>query len=119
MNLPLHCSRILTAICRLQGDADRVLFLAFDLLKKPLTVNELPVMAGLASVWPLPLARRRGVKLIDNRTVLLKGLEQQPLSYTLEVLVTTMMQGLEPKAHGNVSLLYSWLPSGAGNSGRN
>ena len=98
-----HCSRILTAICRLQGDADRVLFLAFDLLKKPLTINELPVMAGLASVWPLPLARRRGVKLIDNHTVLLKGLEQQPLSYTLEVLVTTMMQSEEAKAHGNVS----------------
>ena len=60
-------------------------------------------MAGLASVWPNPLARRRGVKLVDNRTVVLKGLEQQPLSYTLEVLVTSMMQSSESKAHGNVS----------------
>ena len=101
--LPPYCSRILTAICRLQGDADRVLFLAFDLLKKPLTVNELPVIAGIASVWPIPLARRQGVKLIDNHVVLLKGLEQQALSYTLEVLVMTMMQNDNSNAHGNVS----------------
>ena len=67
-------------------------------------------MAGLASVWPLPLARRRGVKLIDNRTVLLKGLEQQPLSYTLEVLVSAMMQSEELKAHGNVSYTHKLRP---------
>jgi hypothetical protein len=75
-------------------------------LKKPLTINELAVMAGLASAWPLPLARRRGVKLFDNHhTLLLKGLEQQPLSYTLEVLVMTMMQSGESKGHGNVSCM--------------
>ena len=63
-------------------------------------------MAGLASVWPLPLARRRGVKLLDiQRTLLLKGLEQQPLSYTLEVLVMAMMRSEESKGHDNVSCI--------------
>lgn len=81
-----------------------MLFLAFDLLKKPLTVTELPVVAGLASVWPMPLARRRGVKLVDGRhQVMLRGLEQQPLSYTLEVMVTTMLQNNDSKLHGSVS----------------
>ena len=95
------CSRVLTAICRLQGDSDRMLFLAFDLLKKPLTASELPVMAGLASVWPTPFARKRGVKLLENSQVMMRGLEQQPLSYTLEVLVMTMLQS--SSAHGKVS----------------
>ena len=64
------------------------------------------MIAGLASIWPLPLARRRGVKLLDvQRTLLLKGLEQQPLSYTLEVLVTTMLQSEESKGHGSVSCI--------------
>ena len=104
--LLLPYSRILTAICRLQGDSDRVLFLGFDLLKKPITVNELPVIAALASVWPKPLARKPGVRLVDAQSaVVLKGLEQQLLSYTLEVLTMAMMQGNEAKVHAKVSLV--------------
>ena len=101
-SLPLH-SRILMAICRLQGDSDRVLFLAFDLLKKPVSINELPVFAAMACVWPMPLARKRGVKLLENRRVVLKGLEQQLLSYTLEVLVMNKLMSEEAKVHGKVS----------------
>ena len=60
-------------------------------------------MAALASVWPAPLARKRGVKLLENRQISLRGLEQQPMSYTLEVLVMTMLRTMEGNVHARVS----------------
>ena len=61
------------------------------------------MITALASVWPTPLARKRGVKLLENRQIVLKGLEHQPMSYTLEVLVMTMLGNMDGKLHGNVS----------------
>ena len=107
--------RLFTGVCRLQGDPERVLFMCFDLTKKPLLVNELPVIAGVASVWPLPLARKPGFKVQPGGLVDVKELEKQVLPYSLEVVVMTMIKEKAPDLNVSVNLmiysLYSvkWL----------
>ena len=64
------------------------------------------MFAALACVWPMPLARKRGVKLVENRRLLLKGLEPQLLNYTLEVLVMNKLRSEEAKMHGKVRQSY-------------
>ncbi len=77
-----------TALVRLQADPDRLLFFLCDLLKKPLLPNELHVIEGVASIWPAPLRRKKGVQLFkSDKTLSLEGLEAQVMSYTMEVVV--------------------------------
>ena len=67
-------ARLFTALCRLLGDGDRLLFLSFDLIRKPLTAKDFPVLSGMASVWPTPLSRRGGCKLFEKNKLQLQGL---------------------------------------------
>ena len=53
-------------MCRLQGEPERVLFLCFDLVRKPLRANEIPVIPGITSVWPGALSRKKEVKLFEG-----------------------------------------------------
>ena len=99
--------RLFTGVCRLQGDSERVLFMCFDLIKKPLLVNELPVIGGVASVWPLPLARKPGFKVQSGGLVDAKELEKQVLSYTLEVVVMTKIKEKAPDLNVSVNCIIS------------
>ena len=63
---PLLSSRLFTAMCRLQGEPERVLFLCFDLVRKPLRANEIPVIPGITSIWPGALSRKKEVKLFER-----------------------------------------------------
>ena len=85
-------SRLFTAICRLLVQPDRVIFLACDLLRRPLSLAELPVISGMAGVWPLAFARPSDVKLVVAGRLNPAGVEAQPLSYAVEVVVTAMMR---------------------------
>ena len=84
--------RVFTALMRLQANPDQLLFFVGDLLKKPLLPNELLVIGGVASIWPAPLCRAKGVALFKTsgqQKLSREGLESQMMSYTLEVLVMT------------------------------
>ena len=123
-------SRLFTAMCRLQGEHDRVLFLCFDLVRKPLGPNEYPLFPGIGSIWPRALSRRVGVRLVERNQVLPlgenafcltpcadccycllflhvcthpPGLEEQPLTYTLEFIVVSMFRKQGDKTQESVS----------------
>lgn len=87
--LVIYIRRVFTALVRLQANPDRLLLFVGDLLKKPLLPNELHVIGGVASIWPFPLARKKGVALFNGVKLNTEGLEKQLMSYTLEVLVMT------------------------------
>ena len=84
-------TRIFTAICRLLGDSERVLFLSCDLLRRPLTSAELPVITGMAGVWPIVFSRRPELPVVLSGRLNTVGIEAQPLSYALEVVITVMI----------------------------
>ncbi len=96
-------SRLFTGVCRLQGDHERVLFMCSDLLRKPLLVNELLVISGVASVWPLPLARQSGFKGQTDRLPEVKELEKHILSITIETAVMAMVKQKAPDLNNSVS----------------
>lgn len=80
-------SRVLTALIRLQADPERLLFFLGDLLKKPLLPNELHIITSVASIWPAPPCRKRGVALQNEDGLNLKVLENDMLRCTLEVAI--------------------------------
>ena len=61
------------------------------------------MVAGVASVWPMSLSRKQGIKVVNNGSIDVKGLEQQTLSYTVEVVVMTMIGEKAPELHNSVS----------------
>jgi hypothetical protein len=99
-------ARLCAAVCRLLGDGDRVLFLSCDLLRRPLSCPQLPVLTGMVGVWPAVFARRPDVEVVVLGRLSPAGVEAQPLSYAVEVVVTAMMrQGGLPSHH--ISKLHS------------
>ena len=102
--------RLFTAVCRLLGEKERVLFLCCDLFRRPLLPGELPVIMGMAAVWPAAFARRSGVELVVNHRLQPAGLEPQPLSYAVEVVTTVMLkQGNFSEHHmKNMHTLCTW-----------
>ena len=87
-------TRLFTAVCRLLEQRERVLFLACDLLRKPLSPPELPVVTGMVGVWPVVFARRLDMEVVVSGRLNPAAVELQPLSYAVEVVVTaTMRQG--------------------------
>lgn len=103
-------SRLVTAVCRLLGDKERVLLLCCDLLRRPLTSTELPVITGMVGVWPAVFARVEWAELVHGCRLQPAGVEAQPLSYALEVIVTVMLRrgGLNHHYLKNLSTLCSW-----------
>ena len=85
-------TRLFTAVCRLLGQRERVLFLSCDLLRKPLSCQELPVVTGMIGVWPAVFARRPDMELVMGGRMNPAAVEAQPLSYAVEVVVTAMMK---------------------------
>ncbi len=105
---PFHSySRLFTGVCRLQSDSERVLFMCFDLVRKPLLVNELLVISGVASVWPLPLARCSGFRVQSDGIPEVKELEKQTLCFTLETVIMTMVKEKASYLNSSVSLMRS------------
>ncbi len=66
-------SRVFVSVCRLLGDSERVHFLVCDLLCRPLLPNELPVLVGVASIWPAALGRRPGVAVMERNQLVPAG----------------------------------------------
>jgi len=83
-------------------------------VRKPLGPNEYPVLPGISSIWPRALSRKVGVKLVERNQVLPHGLEQQPLTYTLEFIVVSMFRKHGEKTHEsllrNMHTLCKWCP---------
>ena len=79
--------RVFTALLRLQLDPNPLLFFLDDLLKRPLPPTELNVVGSIVGVWPAPLGRKKDVRLLKGQRLCQEGLEDQMLSYTLEVAV--------------------------------
>ncbi len=77
--------------------------MCFDLIKKPLLTSELLVISGVASVWPLPLARRPEFKDQIGRLPEMKELEKHALSITMETAVMTMVREKAPDLKKSVS----------------
>ena len=91
------------------GEKERVLFLSCDLFRRPLTSNEMPVIIGMATVWPAVFARKAGVDLVLNQWLVPEGVAQQPLSYSVEVVTTVMMKGVCSQHHmKNMHTLCCW-----------
>eukprot|EP00731_Ephydatia_muelleri_P028122 Em0019g995a len=84
--------RMLTAVCRFQGDVERLQFLCSDLLRKPLKPSEFHVFTAIASVWPVVLARLPDVPLIEEKRIVSQGVEQQSISFTLELILTAILK---------------------------
>ena len=103
-------TRLFTGVCRFLGQRERVLFLASDLLRKPLSCQELPIVTGMLGVWPAVFARRQDVQLIVEGRLNLVAVEVQPLSYALEVVVTVMMRqgGLNQHHLDKLRTLCQW-----------
>jgi hypothetical protein len=101
---------VFTALSRLQADPDRLLFFVSDLLRRPLLPNELHVIGGVASIWPAPLSRKKGVTLFSGpgQKLSTEGLEKQVVSYTLEVLVMSkyLQEGKKAGINVSVSIVY-------------
>ncbi len=79
--------------------------MCFDLVRKPLLVNELLVISGVASVWPLPLARYSGLIVQSDGIPEVKELEKQTLCFTLETVIMTMVKEKASKLNSSVSLV--------------
>jgi len=76
--------------------------MCYDLLRKPLLITELPVLAGVSAVWPLPLARRTGLHTQQGGAIDIRELEKQCLSYTLEVVTMTTIREKAPDFSNSV-----------------
>ena len=57
------------------------------------------MVGSIVGVWPAPLGRKKDVRLLKGQRLCQEGLEDQMLSYTLEVAVMSKY-GREGKAAG-------------------
>lgn len=105
----LPSSRVFVSLCRMQGDCERVQFLACDLLRRPLQPKELHVLVGMASVWPAALGRHPGAAVMERNMLVPARVEAQALTYTIEVVTVSVIgkvrraDGEKLKEHGYVS----------------
>ena len=68
------------------------------------------MVTGMVGVWPAVFARREGVGVVVGARLNPAGVEAQPLSYTVEVMVTVMLRhgGFSHHHFSNLHTLCKW-----------